>query len=34
VRDVVDFLVDHFPREIQNLPLDPGPSFTRSREGA
>ncbi|MBW2371049.1 MAG: hypothetical protein JRF70_00810, partial [Deltaproteobacteria bacterium] len=22
VRDVVDFLVDHFPREIMNLPAD------------
>jgi len=34
VRDVVDFLVDHFPREVQTLPLDPGPCSTRTREGA
>ena len=34
VRDVVDFLVDHFPREVQNLPAEPGPPRTRTREGA
>ncbi len=34
VRDVVDFLVDHFPREINNLPLAPGVRATRAREGA
>lgn len=34
VRDVVDFLVDHFPREIMNLPADPGTAAPRSREGA
>jgi CBS domain-containing protein len=34
VRDVVDFLVDHFPREIMTLPGDPGLRSTRTREGA
>lgn len=34
VRDVVDFLVDHFPREIHTLPSNPGPSTMRHREGA
>lgn len=33
VRDVVDFLVDHFPREVQNLPVEHG-AHTREREGA
>ena len=34
VRDVVEFLVDHFPREIMNLPPVVGGNITRSREGA
>ncbi len=34
VRDVVDFLVDHFPREVQNLPPAPGPAGPDTREGA
>jgi len=33
VRDVVDFLVAHFPREIQNLPA-PGAAPPSTREGA
>jgi CBS domain-containing protein len=34
VRDVVDFLVDHFPREVLTLPTAPGAERTRTREGA
>jgi len=35
VRDVVEFLVDHFPREIMNLPPEVGANIDRSnREGA
>jgi len=34
VRDVVEFLVDHFPREILNLPPVMGGNIPRSREGA
>ncbi len=34
VRDVVDFLVDHFPQEVMNLPTEPGVRSTRTREGA
>jgi CBS domain-containing protein len=35
VRDVVAFLVDHFPREIMNLPPEVGANIARSsREGA
>jgi CBS domain-containing protein len=34
VRDVVEFLVDHFPREVQNLPTEPGARHPRTREGA
>jgi CBS domain-containing protein len=34
VRDVVEFLVDHFPREIMNLPPEMGANIPRSREGA
>jgi CBS domain-containing protein len=34
VRDVVEFLVDHFPREIMNLPPEVGGNITSSREGA
>ena len=34
VRDVVDFLVDHFPREVMTLPPGPGAELTRTREGA
>jgi CBS domain-containing protein len=34
VRDVVQFLVEHFPREIMNLPPEVGGNITRSREGA
>lgn len=34
VRDVVEFLVDHFPREVMNLPPEVGGNITRSREGA
>jgi CBS domain-containing protein len=34
VRDVVDFLVDHFPREVLTLPVTPGAEKTRTREGA
>jgi len=30
---VVDFLVDHFPREVQNLPVEQG-AHSRTREGA
>ena len=33
VRDIVEFLVEAFPREILNLPSEPG-STPRSREGA
>ncbi|HJO24528.1 MAG: CBS domain-containing protein [Myxococcota bacterium] len=32
VRDIVDFLVEAFPREVLNLPLGDGPP--RAREGA
>ncbi len=34
VRDVVDFLVQAFPREILNLPTDFGADRPRTREGA
>ena len=34
VRDVVQFLVDHFPREVMNLPPEVGGNITTSREGA
>ena len=34
VRDVVEFLVDQFPREILNLPPEIGGNITSSREGA
>ncbi|NNL65852.1 MAG: CBS domain-containing protein [Myxococcales bacterium] len=34
VRDVVEFLVEHFPREVMNLPPEVGANITRSREGA
>lgn len=34
VRDVVDFLVDAFPREVLNLPLAFGADRQRAREGA
>ena len=34
VRDVVSFLVDAFPREVLNLPTEPGRPSTRAREGA
>jgi CBS domain-containing protein len=34
VRDVVNFLVDAFPREVLNLPSGPGRSSQRAREGA
>jgi CBS domain-containing protein len=34
VRDVVTFLVEAFPREVLNLPTEPGPVAPRSREGA
>lgn len=34
VRDVVDFLVDHFPGEILNLPVEVGADRQREREGA
>jgi hypothetical protein len=34
VRDVVEFLVDHFPREVMTLPGEPGVRSTRTREGA
>lgn len=35
VRDVVNFLVDAFPREVLNLPMDTVASInTRTREGA
>jgi CBS domain-containing protein len=34
VRDVVEFLVDFFPREILNLPPEFGASRTQKREGA
>lgn len=34
VRDVVDFLVDHFPGEVLNLPPEYGPKRQDHREGA
>ena len=34
VRDVVNFLVDAFPREVLNLPAEPGVAPVRAREGA
>jgi CBS domain-containing protein len=34
VRDVVNFLVDAFPREVLNLPTQPEIATTRAREGA
>lgn len=34
VRDVVNFLVQAFPREVLNLPTEPGTPAPRSREGA
>lgn len=34
VRDVVEFLVEAFPREILNLPTDHGSPPPRAREGA
>lgn len=34
VRDVVEFLVDHFPREIMNLPPEVGSNVATTREGA
>jgi len=34
VRDVVQFLVDHFPAAILNLPPEPGEAACSSREGA
>ena len=34
VRDVVNFLVDAFPREVLNLPTEPGTPPPRAREGA
>jgi len=34
VRDVVEFLVESFPREVLNLPLEYGADRQRSREGA
>ena len=34
VRDVVEFLVEQFPREIMNLPPEVGSNISRSREGA
>jgi CBS domain-containing protein len=34
VRDVVEFLVDAFPREVLNLPLEYGADRQRHREGA
>ena len=34
VRDVVEFLVEAFPREVLNIPVDFGPKSQRAREGA
>ena len=34
VRDVVEFLVEAFPREVLNLPLEYGADRQRDREGA
>lgn len=34
VRDVVTFLVDAFPREVLNLPMEPSAALSRTREGA
>jgi CBS domain-containing protein len=34
VRDVVGYLVEAFPREVFNLPEEPGTPTNRSREGA
>jgi CBS domain-containing protein len=34
VRDVVEFLVERFPREVLTLPPAPGADVGRTREGA
>jgi CBS domain-containing protein len=34
VRDIVAFLVELFPREVLNCPLEDGPESPRTREGA
>jgi CBS domain-containing protein len=34
VRDIVEFLVERFPREVLNLPLEAVTPSTRTREGA
>jgi len=34
VRDVVEFLVESFPREVLNLPPEEGATVSRTREGA
>lgn len=34
VKDVVEFLVEAFPREVLNLPTEFRPPMTRTREGA
>jgi len=34
VRDVVEYLVEAFPREVLNLPPETGPKSPPSREGA
>ncbi len=34
VKLIVDYIVDFFPREILNLPPEPGKNLARAREGA
>jgi CBS domain-containing protein len=33
VKDIVDYLVEHFPREVLNIPPEPG-QHVRCAEGA
>jgi hypothetical protein len=34
MRMIVDYLVEFFPREVLNLPSEPGKNLAREREGA
>jgi CBS domain-containing protein len=34
VKLIVEYIVDFFPREVLNLPPEPGKNLTRAREGA
>lgn len=34
VKNIVEYIVDFFPREVLNLPPEPGKNVTREREGA